>query len=410
MTPLFDNIDVDQELSEWIDEPEFVSDIPVHDSVASPLDALEKIVCDTTCSSKERFYAFQSIYTSPYINKNERCTRLLLNVLPDDTLSIEDRFSWLTRLKLSSDAMDVCLYGYVFWFYTYDTPLLYKLLSAQFLLTYPLDGYPFMKTHMKFSQQWLYQLSKRKTESIQIRSEAADILIRLGTPNFRAVAHTVIQDLGNQYVEKRNRTIYTDEQNVHNIKDVDEMIVSLVKKTSPLIITMDDILQWLSTLSNHAALESYQRIVVDTSLYKGYTMLTILCYVFQCIRQSEHRVNLETRLVEELEEMRGWCSTGHVVRILNALQGYGLINMTISFKEEIQASVYSRLHKHLKTCSSEIQDEIIKEFLSDEKSLLEEFVETYSVYDELLSEYSNLIERSEFNAYYHEAVNKFIGR
>jgi len=396
----------ENEFEEYIDEPFFVTEI--HDSVTSPLTHLEQII-QSDVPLVDKFRAFQSMCRSPYIGKNERCTRILLDVLADVRLTPEERFSWLTQLKISSDVLEVCLYGYVFWFYTYDTPLLYKLMSAQFLLTHPVDSYPFMKTHMKFSQQWLYQLAKRETEDIQVRSEAADILIRLGTPNFRKVAHDIINTLGNQYVEKRMRTIYSNSQNVHDITNINPMIDILVQHTTPLIVSLDDILHWLNDKPTEAQ-ESFQRIALDTAMYHGYRMTDILRRVYQRANVSEYSDAIKQRLIEELLEMKGWCSTGHVVRLFNTLQGFDpLIQLALSSKDEICAAVNSRLSKHMRAVSDDLRDELVSAFTSDEKSLLEEFVDTYSVYEELKEEYT-MLSTDTFNSYYNYAIDRYMGK
>ena len=402
------DVNPSDEFEEYIDEPFFVTEI--HDSVTSPLSHLEQLI-KSDAPLVDKFRAFQSMCRSPYIGKNERCTRILLDVLSDLRFTNEERFSWLTQLKISSDVLEVCLYGYVYWFYTYDTPLLYKLMSAQFLLTHPVESYPFMKTHMKFSQQWLYQLAKRETEDIQIRSEAADILIRLGTPNFRRVAHDIINTLGNHYVEKRMRTIYSNSQNVHDIINIKPTIDILVQYTTPLIISLDDILQWLNDKDARAK-ESFQRIILDTAMYHGYRMSDILRHVYQRAHSIlEFSDAIKQRLIEELLDMNGWCSTGHIVRLLNTLQGFDpLIQLALSSKDEIYAAVNSRLTTHMRSVSELLKEELIAEIISSEKLLLEEFVETYSVYDELKEEYKDLLSTETFNSYYQYAIDRFMGK
>lgn len=408
-TPLFDDIDTNVELQEFIDEPMYETTIPCHDSITSPLDSLEKKCLSTELPNEDRFRAFQDMYSSPYINRSERCTRVLLIVLADESLPKEARFSWLTRLKVSSDALDVCLYGYVYWFYTYDTPILYKLLCAQFMLSHPLDEYPFMKTHMKFSQQWLYNVSKNESQTEQIRSEASDMLIRLGTPNFRKVATDIIQSMGTKYVNSRNRTIYNHSQNIHEMVHVKEMMDALIECTTPLTVQMDTILQWVSTLPDPKSLESFQRIVMDTAVYNNYRLTEILCHVVQRIQSSEHRTELEQRLMEELVEMNGWCSTGHLIRLLNTLHGFDpLVRVSLPVKEEIRASVMARLSTHMRMCSSELKEELAMAFTSEDKDLLNEFVDTYSPYDELKSEYKDL-DPVLFEEYYQNAIRIFMG-
>jgi len=395
--------------SEYIDEPPMASimDLSVSDSLHSPLQELEKIAMNHQLSSSERFAACKRIYQSPYLDKNTYCIRILLKVLAETSLSIEDRFSWLTQLKLSSDSIDVCLYGYVYWFYTYSEPILYKLISAQFILTHPLLDYPFMNTHVKYSQQWLYRFSKREHEDTMIRSEAADILLRLGTPSFRSAAGKIIEELGTRFVPGRERTIYTNTQNIHDIENIEGAIKEITSE--PLVVEMDRILDWLQSCRDDIALLSFQRITMDTGLFYGFRMTEILCYVYQRILASPFEQELKKRFLEEMREMNGWCGSGHVIRIINMLQGFDdTIQLTMPIKEEIKASVFSRYSIHLKSCSKEVQEEIALCFCQEEKTLLVDFLDTYSPYDELKKEYEHIDERLFEEAYQH-AVRMYSG-
>jgi len=394
--------------SEYIDEPPMISvmDLTVSDSLQSPLQELETIALNSSVPLSERFQAFKRMYQSPYMDKNTRCIRILLHVLADESLSKEDRFQWLTQLKFSSDSLEVCLYGYVYWFYTYNEPLLYTLLSAQFILTHPLLNYPLINSHVKYSQQWLYRLAKKEGDHA-IRSEAADILLRLGTPQYRAAAETIIHELGQEFVARHERTLYTNTQNVHDITSVEQAIKIITNE--PLLIQLDSILDWLQGIQHFTALSSFQRMMMDTGLFYGYRMTELICYVVQRIRASSHKNELEKRLLEEMTEMNGWCSTGHVIRLVNVFQGFDpLIQLSMSLYAEIKAAVFARYRTHLKTCSIELQEEVAMCFCQDDKTLLIEFMETYSSYDDIKKEYSFMDER-EFEEAYQKAVREYSG-
>lgn len=398
--------DIDE--SEYIDEPPMVSvmDLTVSDSLQSPLHDLETIALNSSVPLPERFLAFKRMYQSPYMDKNTRCIRILLHVLADDSLSKEDRFQWLTQLKFSSDSLEVCLYGYVYWFYTYNEPLLYTLLSAQFILTHPLLNYPMINSHVKYSQQWLYRLAKKEGDHA-IRSEAADILLRLGTPQYRIAAETIIHELGQEFVSRHERTLYTNTQNVHEITSVEQAIKLITNEV--LLIQLDSILDWLQGIQHFTALSSFQRMMMDTGLFYGYRMTELICYVVQRIRASSHKNELEKRLLEEMTEMNGWCSTGHVIRLVNVFQGFDpLIQISMSLHAEIKAAVFARYRTHLKTCSIELQEEVAMCFCQDDKTLLIEFMETYSSYDEIKKEYSFMDER-EFEEAYQKAIREYSG-
>ena len=78
MTPLFDNVEMDSESSEMID-PSFVTfESHAFDSCTSPLDELEAIITNSSLLLSDRFQAFQRMYQSPYVDKQDRCIKMLL--------------------------------------------------------------------------------------------------------------------------------------------------------------------------------------------------------------------------------------------------------------------------------------------------------------------------------------------
>jgi hypothetical protein len=287
---------------------------------------------------------------------------------------------------------------------------LYQLLSAQFILSNQLQNHPYIKTHVKHAHQLLYQTAKSENHSVEVRSDAADMLIRLGTPNFRDAAKQIIESLGNQFIEKRRQTVYTNAQNIHEITKVSQAIHALAKKTDKeevAKLNIDTIYIWLQ--SEPVALESYQRIILDTATYDGYTMVDIMKYIWLAIQYSDHRLELENRWVEELIEMNGWCSTGHLVRLLNVLQGFDEdVVVKMDEKAELRSAVYARLQFSMKKLSQELQEELSMAFCGEDKELLKEFVEEYSPYDELRSEYRE-VEQSVFDDWYNEIIRSYLG-
>ena len=117
---------------EYIDPPEFVSYSNFIADSCQSLDLFEKKAMDSNESIEDRYTAFCTMYQSPFHQKSQRCIAVLLHVLQDESIPKEIRFSWLTRLKISSSSLEVCLYGYVYWFYTYNDHLLYKLIVSLF--------------------------------------------------------------------------------------------------------------------------------------------------------------------------------------------------------------------------------------------------------------------------------------
>ena len=400
---------VDEKVDSYIEFKGLDTRILNH-STSNPLDSLLRVVCDSNSTLDERKQSFMYMYKSSYLSKNEYCIKGLLTLLSDDNIPVETRFLWLNSIRFLSDSLEVGLHGYVYWFYRHSEPILYQLLSAQFILSNQLQNHPYIKTHVKHAHQLLYQTAKSENHTVEVRSDAADMLIRLGTPNFREASKQIIEKLGNQFIEKRKQTVYTNAQNIHEITKVSQAIQALAKKTDKeevAKLNIDTIYIWLQ--SEPIALESYQRIILDTATYDGYTMVDIMKYIWLTIQYSDHRLELENRWVEELIEMNGWCSTGHLVRLLNVLQGFDEdVVVKMDEKTELRSAVYARLQFSMKKLSKELQEELSMAFCGEDKELLKEFVEEYSPYDELRSEYRE-VEQSVFDDWYREIIRSYLG-
>lgn len=372
-------------------------------SASNPLASLSRIALDSSQPLAERKQAFRYMYQSSYLNKSEVCGSTLLVVLAEEGISLEDRFEWLHSIRLVADGLEVALHGYIFWFYTFPEPITLHMLSAQFILAHPIQTYPMIRSHFKHAQNELYRIAK-SDRPIPIRSEAADMLLRLGTGTFRDAGERIIRHLGEAYMDHRQRTFYSNAQNAHDVRGVREAVEALVQ--GPNEETLDSIFTFLK---EEKAIESFQRIVLDTASYYGHSLADIFRYVFRQVRISPHRAELERRVVEELVEMNGWCSTGHLVRLLNVLQGFDSgASLSLDRKAEIRAAVFARLQFAMKkSCSAELQEELTLAFCSAEKEILLEFVETFSPYDELKKEYGDL---PEFDGWYREAVDAYVGK
>ena len=381
----------------------------IHHSSDNPLNALYHQVINTEISLDDRARAFDLMYRSAYLNKEQICANSLLGLLKDESLTTEQRFHFLNSIRLQSTTLSVPMHGYVWWFYQCSDPLRYplryKLLSAQFILAHQVREFPLIRNHILQSQRFLRAVAEDEKQDIKFRSEAADMLIRLGSPNFREIGYAVIHS------GIARKTLYEDEQNVHQVvyKDSLEKLFLKVSDENLKKYSIDQILHHLRTQQNHDACDSLERIVLDTASYYGHTMAKVLQYVYAYTQESPHRLELENRFVEELVEMKGWCSTGHVVRLLNTLTGFDTeVTLSVDVYAEIKSALFARLNFALKKLPQDQQEEVTEEFCSKEKSLLIEFVDTYSPYEELLEEYRQL-DRSTFEEYFQKSRREYMG-
>jgi hypothetical protein len=95
------------------------------------------------------------------------------------------------------------------------------------------------------------------------------------------------------------------------------------------------------------------RISLDRILYSKYnnTLSNILIKVWSYILDNKNRDEMKKRLLEELEEMAGTCSTGYASRLINSISGFGEFNMKISFKDQIVSNFRGRLNSKAQAIS-----------------------------------------------------------
>jgi len=87
---------------------------------------------------------------------------------------------------------------------------------------------------------------------------------------------------------------------------------------------------------------------MDRALYSKYnnTLINILLkiYTYICGKDEDIQKQMMNRLLEELEDMSGTCSTGYATRLVNTLSGFGEFNISISFADQIVANFTSRVN------------------------------------------------------------------
>ena len=96
--------------------------------------------------------------------------------------------------------------------------------------------------------------------------------------------------------------------------------------------------------------------------------------------------------MDELIDMSGKCSTGHLSRLLNVLQGYETdlkSKVTIDIKDEMYSKIKHLIEKDI--MEQENMDELMEDMLSENKSIFIKFIK--KVIDqnifEIVNEYKN---------------------
>jgi len=234
----------------------------------------------------------------------------------------------------------------------------------------------------KEGYEFLIQIGGNRSYIEDIRADALDMILRLAGPErseeSRAAMKMIIDlgreaaDSGVTSVSNRVKTIYQNSQNVHE-EAISSSVMEFVDAMDPRAETysFSDIEKdlvglykdyKLNDLQKKQARAALYRCSIDHSLFgvEQHTVRKIFTYIWTVIEnfrdQEEVKDStggaslngdqvadlLERRFVDALVEMGDTCTTGHVARLVQVLDGYG-VDVKISFKSQIMANVSGRI-------------------------------------------------------------------
>lgn len=258
------------------------------------------------------------------------------------------------------------------------------------------------------------------------RADACDILLRHGGVEVMDEAKRILMELSNGGTSRRATTIYSNRQNAH-VKSIDhnallilEKILSLEYKDQPFDQVQGLV---LTAASHHAQVQSaLTRIALDRATYGALNLdlRTILVKVWGYIEHAtDFKDEMTQRLIEELIEADQKCSSGFVVRMVNALSGFtDEIHLGISFEEQIVANLEARLNDRIKRIQDgEYRDKILDEMTLDVSLFAERgnFLKFFrenisSIRDlELYPEFRAHMSDTDFDLYIHKAIAHYEG-
>jgi len=161
------------------------------------------------------------------------------------------------------------------------------------------------------------------------------------------------------------------------------------------------------------------RVVFDKRLYgvTGDSLAAILGLVWKHIHASDHKEELQKRLLEELMEASGQCSTGIAVRLLNTLSGFDDFMLRISYRESILSKVIHYMNKVIMEIEDEsLQEKLLHEMILppsqylDRKNFLALFRENIpQLKEDLYEEFKDDISDTDFDLYLKQALTHYEG-
>lgn len=212
-----------------------------------------------------------------------------------------------------------------------------------------------------------FELAFREHDQVGM-AELGDIYYTFSTEGRGELLRRVRDMATNEALPKKiHSTIYSDSQNVHNStlnKSVISVAKTLVQQHKELIEADEkNIFRNILNELIHKHPEKTNIIkegfsFMSESVFRidDITLPKVLIAVWLFITEHSDKKELENRLLEELKEMKGKCTTGYIARLVNVIQGYTDNKdffVKISDKDQCRAVVRSYLMKKISECKDE---------------------------------------------------------
>ncbi len=238
------------------------------------------------------------------------------------------------------------------------------------------------------------------------RADALDVLSTLGsTEDVRHIANNMLRVLG------KGGYFYTNSQNIHSVSDVSVKNIISEMKSKMTIIFIDNHIGIVSTWGGNVA--ALERIQNDMATYHNYSLYELLIVVIDYIHKfkGQPQETLRHRLLEELNDMDGTCSTGYFYRLLNVVSGFTYTSISIPWKEQIVSNFIGRMNAKLRLKCQEddtafdILDEMTVESILKRPLYNMFFKENIPlIVSELQTEFKNYVKGEEFEEAIKSAI------
>jgi hypothetical protein len=280
-----------------------------------------------------------------------------------------------------------------------DNKTLYRILAAQKLMQ--MGRLASNKSEQVCTT--ILSFARNKELEYNLRADAADMLLGVAPDDIKKEARKIINELAKAF--GRVKTVFDNAQNVHTA-EIDKSLLEGLKELAKINLleingqhitfefVRDEILKMVkvNSVENNKVVEvdvnqdinvdvnqdnccqicgiyvsslntedntcsvacqenwkcvvSLNRIGMDRFRYSSFnfTLSHILLRVWSFIDCNEYKSTLQRRLIEELCDMCGTCSTGFAARLINVMSGFGEFNMQVSWGDQITANFIGRLN------------------------------------------------------------------
>jgi len=268
---------------------------------------------------------------------------------------------------------------------------LYRILSGQYMM----QKHKLTDKERSIIEETIMSFAQDPDLDYNLRADSADVILRVGSEENKLTARNIIMMLGRE--NGGNKTIFDNAQNVH-VDEIEESVIECLEFLASINmntisgtpgtpeITFEYVKKQIDNMleeqnpSNQKSHEgdekkspeqeayddrvdrisvSLNRIYMDRALYSNFNcnLLYILLKVWTYLSSHDGEEEMRKRLLEELYEMSGTCSSGFAGRLVNVISGFGDFNLRISWRDQIVANFSGRLNYRAKNITDKDQEE-----------------------------------------------------
>lgn len=368
-------------------------------------------------------------------------------IINDDKLECDFRYKTILSLENITSNIYFIRESCLQFLNTSTNMTSYRILAAQCLLQKCNIDNLEIRNHI---EDTLISFSQDNDLDYNLRADAADVILQLGNEGNKLIARDIILLLGRS--NGISRTIFDNAQNVH-IDDIEESVLDIIEFLSsiPMMTIATIPITWeylkkqienltelyypLITPKKPTKKEKYEikltqdiiekinismnRIYMDRALYSKYncSILHILMKVWTYMNDNEHKEEMNKRLIQELIDMSGTCSTGFMSRIVNTISGFGTFNLKMSWRDQIIANFTGRLNARARDLDDlDFQEKVLNEMTVNcndyhsRKNFLKFFrEEMLNIREEMYEEFKQHIDDCSFDLYFRQAISSYEG-
>ena len=401
-------------------------------------DIFSRVAEDEDIELRHRVEACRYLYVSEDQRSRSICQDCLISIIERQSYPSEYRYSiivdycsvygiatTLSSRKFPIEYSEEFVYGLqnVF-FFEKKNGVRERILSGQHMLGMTMVE-PAQKNDICTNLLEIAQDTKLDTN---IRADATDVIIRLGTDEFARKARDVLTDLSFLNIDKNSvagkmKTIYDNEQNVHDEK-INDSVSKFIEKmfegkvqTRPFADVYREVMDLVRSkkfdpVVRMSITRALNRVSVDSARFtsKKVTISEIFVQVWDRIQAApkEKREMYETDLLFELEDMSDTCSSGHSSRFVNVIDD----SVRITWEDQINANIKGRIQKRMREdpLNGEISIGLMENATDEEKKPYLAFLERNCkpLYQELYQEFvgDGYISKKDFNKYFENSWTK----